>query len=297
MTRGRLAIRGAACARAPAVAGALVLCLGIRPAQMAQAGSLPLPSEAAQVGRDFLAAFCRNDRDAIEAMIPREVGGLYGPSPFSRMPSLTKPRADGRVAAVDFEGKMADPGLPNKGTIILRLVEGGGAGVASGAGRRAVEEGGVKAWRVRQIYWYERLPPEADIPDESPTQADRKQEAKAREAAKDFLHYWLAGDFKEVDARVFHWWQVDRRPPKWVQMTGAHLEARTTNLGGIRVDFTVKLKVLRVVPKSVSGTFWMVQEQVAAALPPQSGASAGRGREEPARWVWRVRPLTFAFFF
>lgn len=277
MTCGRLAVTGALllCLAAALGAAGAQAAGGEGGIRLAQAASIPLPPEAARVGRDFLAAFCRNDRDAIEAMIARAPADLYGPTPFARMPSLMKPRADGRVAAVDFEGRMADPGLPNKGTIILRLVEGGGAGVASGAGRRAAEEGGAKTWQIRQIYWYEKLPPEADIPDESPTEADRKQEPKAREAAKDFIHYWLAGDFQEVDARVFHWWKVDRRPPKWVRMSGADLEAKTTNLGGVRVDFTVKLKVLRVVPKSVSGTFWMVQE----------------------RGAWRVRPLTFAFFF
>lgn len=242
---------------APAMAAALWLAVGL--AQPARAGAVPLPPEAARVGRDFLAAFCRNDRDAIQGMIPKDLSNLYGPSPFDRMPSLSKPRADERVAAVDFEGKMTDPGLPKKGTIILRYVA----------------EGGTEAWRVRQIYWYDELPPEAGIPEKSRTEADRMQEPGVRQAAKEFIHYWLASDYQEMDRRVFHWWTTDRRPPKWVRMTRTDVEGRPTTLGGIRVDFVAKLWLAKVVPKRVSGMFWMV---------PEEGA-------------WRVRPLTFAFFF
>jgi hypothetical protein len=248
-----------ACRRASLSLAAGLLALLWMPRAAAPAATIPLPPDAAKVARDFLTAFCSNDRDAIQVMIPRDLAALYGPSPFARMPSLLKPRADGRVGAVDFQGQMVDPGLPTKGTIILRCLE----------------QGGTKVWQVRQIYWYEKLPPEANLPDESPTEADRKQEPKLREAVKDLIHYWLAGDYCEVDGRVFHWWQVDRRPPKWVRMTGVGLDAKATNLGGIRVDFTVRLKVLRLLPKSVSGTLWIVQEQ----------------------GVWRVRPLTLAFFF
>jgi len=244
-------------ARAGKVLPALALSLLAGPAAL---GAAPvLPPEAAKVARAFLFAFARNDRDAIQSMIPTDLANLYGPTPFARMPYLSKPRADGRVGALDFEGKMSDPGLPGKGTIVLRFVE----------------EDGVKAWRVRQIYWYEKLPPEAEIPDKSPTSADRRQEPNLREAAKEFIHYWLAIDYRQMDRLVFHWWEVDRKPPKWVNMTDADLEARPTTLSGSRVDFVATLKVLRVVPKTVCGTFWLVQE---------NGA-------------WRVRPLTFAFLF
>jgi len=231
----------------------------VGPAARAAPPSAPLPREAARVAEDFLYAFSRNDRDAIARMIPKNLANLYGPCPFARMPSLSKPRADGRVGAVEFAGQMSDPGLPGKGLIMLRLVE----------------EGTARNWRVRQIYWYQDLPPEADIPERSPTDRDRRQEPTLREAAKQFLHYWLAGDFPQVDRLTFRWWEVDRRPPKWVKMTDVDLKARPTTLNGIRVDFVAKLKLIRVLPKSVRGNIWLVQEDGA----------------------WRVRPLTFAFLF
>jgi len=221
--------------------------------------SAPLPAEAKRVAEDFLYAFSQNDRDAIARMIPKSLPNLFGPCSFSRMPSLSKPRADGRVGAVEFEGKMSDAGLPGKGIILLRLVE----------------ERGGKNWRVRQIYWYEELPPEAEIPEKSKTEGDRRQEPRLREAAKEFIHYWLAGDYQEMDRLTFRWWEVDRRPPKWVKMTGVDLKARPTTLEGIRVDFVAKLKLVRVIPRTVRGVIWLVKEDGA----------------------WRVRPLTFAFFF
>jgi hypothetical protein len=218
-----------------------------------------MPPEAERVARDFLFAFSLNDRPAIERMIPKKLSNLYGPCPFDRMPSLTNPRVDERVGAVDFSGKMADGALPRKGTIVLRRVD----------------EGDGKRWRVRQIYWYDELPPEAEIPDRSKTRADQAQEPKLWEAAKEFIHYWLAEDFEEMDARTFHWWTIDRRPPKWVRMTSVDLKARPSRLNEIRVDFSAKLTVLKVIPKRVGGNIWLVEED----------------------GQWRVRPLQFAFFF
>ena len=221
--------------------------------------AIALPPKAEQVATDFLFAFSRNDRDLVKELLPTKLENLYGPSAFALMPKLVNPRADSRVAAIDFKGKMADPALPETGTIILRLVE----------------EDGVRQWRIRQLYWYTDLPPEADIPDQSPTEDDRRQEPAVEEAARRFIADWLAGDYQGMDRRTFHWWEIDRSPPKWVKMTGADLTARPSELNGLQIDFVAKLRVLRVVPKDVRGNVWLVQED----------------------GVWRVRPLTFTFLF
>ncbi|UCC68392.1 MAG: hypothetical protein JSV79_00180 [Armatimonadota bacterium] len=220
---------------------------------------VPLPPAAAQVAQDFLSAFSRNDRDAIKDLLPTRPENLYGPCPFAGMPTLTNPRADTRTGAIDFQGPLLDSGLPDKGTIILRLVE----------------ENSLRTWRVRQIYWYEKLPKGADLPDRSPTAADRAQEPALRRAAQDFLQAWLAAEFERMDGLTFHWWEVPRRPPKWVKMKGVNLSARATTLGGLRVDFVAKLRVLGFLPKNVAGNVWLVEED----------------------GQWRVRPLTFTFFF
>jgi hypothetical protein len=218
-----------------------------------------LPADAAKVARDFLLAFTTNDRPAIKRMLPADCARLYGPCPFARMPYLTNIRVDGRVAAIDFQGPMTDSGLPDRGTIVFRLVE----------------EDGLRCWRVRQLYWYKELPPEADLPDSSPTDSDRRQEPKVRQATLDFIHYWLVADYQQMDRLTFHWWEVPRRPPGWVKFRGADLRASPTTLDGLRVDFVVKLRVASLLPKSVRGNLWLVKEN----------------------GDWRVRPLTFAFFF
>jgi len=237
---------------------ALAVTLG-QPNEGQPESSIPLPPAAERVATNFLFAFSRNDRDAIAKMLPERLENLYGPCPFARMPALTEPRADTRTGAVNFGGPALDAGLPTKGTIILRLVE----------------ESGTRAWRVRQIYWYEKLPRGASLPDRSPTAADRAQEPSLRRAAEDFLEAWLAADYGRMDGLTFHWWEVPRGPPKWVTMRGANLAARATTLGGLRIDFIAKLRVLRVVPKNVAGNVWLVEED----------------------GEWRVRPLTFSFFF
>lgn len=221
--------------------------------------SISMPPAAERVATDFLFAFSRNDRDAIAAMLPRRLENLYGPCPFRRMPAFSKPRADTRTGAVDFEGPALDPGLPAKGTVILRLVE----------------EDGKRAWRVRQLYWYDELPEGANLPDSSPTAADRSQEPILLRTAESFLEAWMAADYQRMDGMTFHWWEVPRSPPKWVTMKGANLTARATALDGLRVDFVAKLRVMRVIPKNVAGNLWLVEED----------------------GEWRVRPLTFTFFF
>jgi hypothetical protein len=221
--------------------------------------TVPLPAPAAKVAKTFLRAFTENDRDTITGLLPKKRSNLYGPSPFAGMPKLVKPRADTRTGAIDFEGKMSDRNLPSKGTIILRLVE----------------EDGVRAWRARQLYWYEELPPEAQVPDSSPTAEDRAQEPAIREAATEFIDAWLAADYERMDGLTFHWWEVPRDPPKWVRMKGVDLTARPTQLDGLRIDFTADLRVARILPKDVSGNLWLVEEN----------------------GVWRVRPLMFSFEF
>jgi hypothetical protein len=237
---------------------ALAAALG-QQGQTTPANAVPMPAPAAKVARDFLYAFSRNNRDAVESLLPKRLENLYGPAPYAAMPRFTKNRVDSRVAAIDFEGRMADSSLPRKGTIILRLVE----------------ERGVRAWRIRQIYWYDDLPPQADLPDSSPTAADRAQEPRVRRAATQFIEAWLAGNYQRMDELTFHWWRIERDPPKWVELTGADLTARSTTLDGLRVDFVAELRVLRLLPKRVRGNLWMVEEDGA----------------------WRVRPLTFSFFF
>jgi len=222
--------------------------------------TVPLPAPAAKVAETFLQAFTQNDREAISGLLPEKRENLYGPSPFVGMPKLLKPRADTRTGAIDFEGRMTDSGLPSKGTIVMRLVE----------------EDGTRAWRARQLYWYEELPPEArQVPDSSPTSEDREQEPAIRAAATQFISAWQKGDYEAMDRLTFHWWEVPREPPKWVRMKGVDLKARSTQLDGLRIDFTADLRVARIFPKDVNGNLWLVKEDGS----------------------WRVRPLMFSFEF
>lgn len=245
---------------AKTVIGAVALLAAlVQQGQGRPSDAVPMPEPAVEVARNFLHAFSRNDRDAVGALLPKRLENLFGPCPYAEMPRLTKNRVDSRVAALDFHGPMVDPGMPGKGTIIMRLVH----------------EDGLRAWRVRQIYWYENLPPKADLPDRSPTAADRAQEPRVRAAATEFIEAWQSGDYQRMDALTFHWWEIERDPPKWVELTGADLTARRSPLGGLRVDFMAELRILRVLPKRVRGHLWLVQE---------NGA-------------WRVRPLPFSFFF
>jgi hypothetical protein len=91
----------------------------------------------------------------------------------------------------------------------------------------------------------------------------------------DFLHAWMAADYRQMDKMVFHWWDVDRKPPRWVKLTSTVLKSPSHSLEGLKVGFTVKLRVGGLLPKSVDGNLWLVEED----------------------GVWRIRPLTFVFWF
>jgi len=236
-----------------------ILLLALAFACPAPGRAASLPPDAERVARDFITAFSVNDRESVTRLLPKAAASLYGPSPFRKMPQIIKPRADGRVAAIDFDGPMTDSNLPSRGIIVLRLVE----------------EGNAKSWRVRQIYWFNELPPEADLPDKSPTAADRRQEPLVRRAAMDFISAWLKGKWEVMEGLTFQWWKVHRKPPKWVTLGRVDLEAKPTTLGGIRVDFEARLKLAGIIPRTVHGNIWLVQEDGA----------------------WRVRPLTFSLLF
>ena len=238
---------------------AVMLAVGLAMAWGSPSRAQGMPPEAAQVARDFLFAFSRNDRDAIKRMLPNQKANLYGPCPFAHMPQLDKQRADGRIGAIEFAGPMTDPNLPARGIMVLRYVE----------------EGASKSWRVRQLYWFNELPPEAQVPDRSPTKADRRQEPAVRQAAFDFLHAWLRSDWGGMKALTFHWWNVPRRPPHWVKMTRLEVAGRPTTLNGIRVDFDATLRFAGLLRKHVSGNLWLVKEEGS----------------------WRVRPITFSLLF
>jgi hypothetical protein len=219
-----------------------------------------LPDAAALVARDFLYAFSRNDRAAIRKMVPRELSNLYGQCPFTQIPALTKPRVRKRAAAVNFSGRMVDPGLPTNGIIILRRVE----------------QDGQRTWRVRQIYWYDELPKDAErAPQRSESDADREQEPHVKSAAREFLSAWRAGDYDRMNELTFRWWESDRKRSKWVRLTGTKLRSRPTTLDGLRVDFLAQLQLLRIIPRSVRGNIWMVEED----------------------GVWRVRPVSLTIQF
>jgi len=216
-------------------------------------------AEVDTVAREFLSAFCKNDRDAIRGMLPTKTSALYGPCLFGKMPVLGNPRVEGRTAAVDFEGPMADSALPGRGMIVLRHVE----------------QDGLRAWRVRQLYWYEELPPEARLPERSRTEDDKAQEPSVVQAAQEFLSAWLAGDHESMSRLTFRWWEVSRRRPGWVRLIGVDVQAHPAGRDERRVEFVARLRLAGLMAKSVRGRLWVVRE----------GDS------------WRVRPLTFAFFF
>lgn len=225
----------------------------------APADAADLAPGAERAARDFLTAFILNDRAAIRALLPKNAADLYGPCPFTKMPQILKPRADGRIGAVDFAGPTMDPNLPQHGIMVLRLVE----------------EGSSKSWKVRQIYWFTDLPPEANIPDKSPTAADRRQEPAVRRAAIEFISAWTRKNWEALGDLTFEWWDVHRRPPKWVKLVKADFEGKPTTLEGVRVDFDATLRFARLLPKHVHGSLWLVKEDGA----------------------WRVRPITLSLLF
>ena len=196
------------------------------------------------VARRFIRALVVRDVNTLSRLSPSQPKNQFGPCLFKAMPKFSKPRVKGHKGGLDFQGKTTLAGLADKGVMSFTKVD---------------HE--KPAWRVRQFFWYEKLPLGANIPSKSPTAVDRKQEQYLDDSAKAFIGAWLKRDYKTMQRYYFDWVRhKPNHPPRGIRLGDISLDARRMPNGEYRVNFTAGLTVYRVVPRTVEGVLFAVNE-------------------------------------
>jgi hypothetical protein len=211
-----------------------------RPVEAASADE----SQVESVARQFVAALVVRDNRVLDRLSPTEPRNLFGPCMFKAMPTFSKPRVNGHKGGLDFEGKAIFSDLADKGVIAFTKMD---------------DE--TPVWRVRQFFWYEKPPLGANVPDRSPTAADRKQEKYLDDAARVFIGAWLKGDYQTMERYYYDWVRhKPKNPPRGIKLRSISADAKRLPNGEYRVDFTASLTVYTVVPRTVSGILFAVKE-------------------------------------
>jgi len=208
------------------------------------ASALEFDRGAEQVALSFMKAWAAADKQALAKLTPATPAARFGPCLFASLPVLSQPRVDAHRAAVDFAGKARD-GLPSRGIIVLTRVD---------------EEPAQYRWKVRQILWMGQRALGVRVPRRSVTKADQAQEAAVLRAAQAYLQAWAKHDYQAMERLWYDRLKNQSKPRSYFRLRSAEFTASPTREGELKVGFTAKVTVLRVVPQTVTGTFYMLKE-------------------------------------
>jgi hypothetical protein len=202
-------------------------------------------SQARAAAEKYLRALVASDRPTMRELTPRELANKFGPCPFTSMPRFEPMRVDAHAAGVMFRSVTDDPDLPETGAVTLTMLDGPDP----------------SRWRVRQVVWFDALPPGLKIPAKSVTSKDRAQEAAAIAATKAYISAWMKGDYVAMSKLHYDWLS---RTPLSKPVTGElkSVEMTVKALGGdeYKVRFKAKVIFYRVVPIIREGVVYVLKE-------------------------------------
>jgi len=206
--------------------------------------STPLDLAAENAARTYLYALVDGDAAVLLRLTPIKLENKYGPCPFAEMPRLDSARVDAHRAGILFKGRTKDPALPDQGAITLTLLD----GVTK------------DPWRVRQIAFFNRLPLGARVPKRSITARDRAQEPLVINAARRYVAAWLRGDYRTMNHLAFEWIPLVHQPAPGMRVRSIQFRATTAENGETKINFTAKVTMFRVLPKTLQGTLFAMRE-------------------------------------
>jgi len=205
---------------------------------------LVFDQQAQTVARAYMKAWAESDRETLRRLSPKRPENKFGPPLFRALPTLTRPRVDAHRAAVDFSGQLVDAGLPATGMVTLNRVD---------------EEPPAYRWKVRQVLCLDEDSRVSSEPKRSVTKADAAQEAQVLRAAQAYLTAWLKRDYAAMERLYFD--RLTRRSNARSYFRLRSVQFTPQPAGHeIKVNFVAKVTVVRVLPKTVDGTFYMLKE-------------------------------------
>lgn len=209
------------------------------------AGTWATPDQTAErAATTYLNAIFSGDRDVLMRLSPSRPENKFGPCPFAEMPRLESPRVDAHRAAVMFKGKVKDRSLPGEGAITLTLLD----------------HVKVDPWRVRQVGFFTKAPLGARIPKRSITKKDKAQEQRVVDTAKRYIGAWLKGDYETMESLSFDWVAAVDEPAHGVKLRKVEIQSQPVDDRETRINFTAKLTMFRLVPKTLEGTLFAMRE-------------------------------------
>jgi hypothetical protein len=203
----------------------------------------------------YLRALVNGDGAALTRLAPTRLENKYGPCPFATMPILYSPRVDVHRAWIMFrtqdraptptrEGRGAPTAeAPRQGCFALTMLD------------------GVRGnpWRVRQVLYLNRGAVVRGIPRRSVTRKDVAQETHVATATRRYVSAWLKGDYPSMEALSYDWLPRAHRIGG-MRLRSLDLRARPEADGETRIDFTIRVTVYKMLPKTIEGTLFAMRE-------------------------------------
>ena len=211
----------------------------------AAAQDLVFDQSAQAVAQAYMRASADGDRQTLLKLRPSHPAGRFGPPLFCALPTFASPRVDAHRAVITFDGKPVDASLPVKGMIVLTKVD---------------EEPAGWQWKVKQIFWLDGQPLGVSVPKRSVTKADTAQEPWVTKAGQAYVRAWLKKDYATMDRLCYDTLTRRQSAKSYFRLRGAEFAASPTTWGELRVNFVARVTVLRMLPKTVEGTFFMLKE-------------------------------------
>lgn len=203
-----------------------------------------LDPQAEKAAETYLRALLRGDRTSARRLSPSKPENKFGPCPFVEMPQLEGARVDAHRAAVLFKGRLQDEAVPGEGAIILTKLD----------------EVEGNPWRVRQVGFFTALPLGARIPSRSVTRQDAAQEPLVLEAARRYLTAWLKGDYQTMEDLAFDWLAREGQRSQPINLRSIEFSGAPSEGGEIKITFTARITIYRVLPKTLNGTVFAMRE-------------------------------------
>jgi hypothetical protein len=214
----------------------------------AQTQKQPDPG-AAKAAREYLYALAKGDKATLTALTPQKLENYYGPSLFSRIPTLSKPRVKGHRALIDFDGQSSDPDLPKQGTIALVLKD-----------SRTTDR-----WVVRGIFWQGSSSLTLNPFKYSETPTDRSQEPSVKACAFKYLQAWEANDGKILQYMTYDWLNKKKPLKGDAIIRSIALQSHGRPDGSVRVEFTAavspRFPIVNLFRKTARGHIYVIQEE------------------------------------
>ena len=170
----------------------------------------------------FILSYFLQDTVAMRECLPQQASLLFSPYPLAEAPHFFQPRVKRSQALMEFTALMKDEKYPHKGGVLLYRDQ-------------------EKGWRVRNVLFYNHIPPIFGLPAKSETDDDRAQEAPVQIVVNDFFAAWQAENHAQMQALWHDWRMQEAQDSTRLTLSNFQASRDTTNWGDPYIMFSMKV--------------------------------------------------------